>query len=241
MSTAIARIDTPEGFVIAADCRAFDYLKGVVSSDSVQKIFPVPNRRLAYTLAGPTIVTRGEPDEIVFDFVEEAKKALQRLPKNLNNVDEFAEAVGSVLYRSLALANNLDTSNWLEYLAEGKPTMISLDGYYDSEVAVQLELVFNYRPYAPYHIEQRGGWIGSRTVNKVLRDRRDPRLVSYRFEEPTNLSDAISAAQKYILAYSDPEAHKIDPDTCASVGKRIHMATITQANGFRWVPGFEPL
>jgi hypothetical protein len=51
MSTAIARIETSQGFALAADSRAFDYLKRIVVSDFAQKIFPVANRRLAYTLA----------------------------------------------------------------------------------------------------------------------------------------------------------------------------------------------
>jgi hypothetical protein len=184
----------------------------------------------------------------VFDFVEETKKALESLPRELNSVDHFAEVLASILYHSLVRSNQPTGKSqiamrpeWIDTLADGSPTTISLDGYYDSDDAVQRELVFDYRGYAPFHIEKSGRWIGSKEVIKVLWDRGDPRLAAYKMESPTTLSDAISIAKKYIRAYSESEAHIIDPKTCSRVGGRPHIATITPSEGFRWVPRFEPL
>src|ERR1039457_7383111 len=54
MSTAIARIWTSDGFVVAADGRQTNSLTREVMTDSAQKIFPVehPHRKLAYAIAG---------------------------------------------------------------------------------------------------------------------------------------------------------------------------------------------
>lgn len=81
MSTAIARIYTPEGFVVAADGRAYDPDNRMVISDSVQKIFPIEQsrRRLAYALAGTAGLTRKNSPEVVFDFVSETAKAVEAL------------------------------------------------------------------------------------------------------------------------------------------------------------------
>jgi hypothetical protein len=96
------------------------------------------------------------------------------------------------------------------------------------------------QPSAPYHRESSGGWIGSQAILRLLLDGRDRRLAVYKLEPPRNMPEAIATATKYIRAYSDPEAREIDPKACAAVGNRIHIATITPTDGFRWVPGFEP-
>src|ERR1035437_8402022 len=55
MSTAIARVYTPEGFVIAADGRQANNMTKEVVNDSVRKIFSIQHqtRQLAYAIAGP--------------------------------------------------------------------------------------------------------------------------------------------------------------------------------------------
>jgi hypothetical protein len=54
------------------------------------------------------------------------------------------------------------------------------------------------------------------------------------------LSSAIERAHNDIRAQCDPEALKIDEDTCWAIGGRPHIATVTYADGFGWVAGFEP-
>jgi len=54
MSTAIARIYTKEGFVVAADGRRLSGKTGDIASDDVQKIFPLVRAgcNMAFSVAG---------------------------------------------------------------------------------------------------------------------------------------------------------------------------------------------
>jgi hypothetical protein len=238
MSTAIARMVTTEGLVIAADCRKFDREKNVVVSESAQKIFPVMAKKLAYILSGTTVITRAYTDEVIFDFVSETAKAVGALPEHLNDVRQCASALKTVLRRALLLAIG-EIPGWWRCLAENQ-TIISVDGHSGGDLELR-EVVFDYQPDDFCHGRDKGGWIGSQSIINVLYDRTDPRLEAYKLSPgtPSTLLEGVSAAKKYILAYSDPEAREIDPKTCAAVGSRLHIATITQADGFRWVPGFE--
>jgi len=61
-------------------------------------------------------------------------------------------------------------------------------------------------------------------------------------KEPGDDLEAHAAnARQFITRCGGPEGRAIDPEIAATIGGRIHMATITPANGFRWIPGFEPL
>src|SRR5690242_9871498 len=70
MSTAIVRIYTQEGFVIAADGRRRRTRDWKIISDHVQKVFPVvePGRSIAYAMTGTTQIP-AENEEILFDFI----------------------------------------------------------------------------------------------------------------------------------------------------------------------------
>lgn len=73
MSTAIIRIYTREGFVVAADGRRRRHRPTgdwAILSDSVQKIFPIEEegRSLAYAMAGAAQIA-GEAGQILFDLL----------------------------------------------------------------------------------------------------------------------------------------------------------------------------
>ena len=53
--------------------------------------------------------------------------------------------------------------------------------------------------------------------------------------EPTTMEQAIQVALDVIRAHCDPEAHTIDPEICAAVGGRVHIAKVTPHDGFKWV------
>jgi hypothetical protein len=83
-------------------------------------------------------------------------------------------------------------------------------------------------------------WYGSPSVLEVLHDRQDTRMASYKLstERPETLAEAIVPAEKFIEAQLDPEARDIDPSILANDGgARVHIASITEADGFRWVRG----
>src|ERR1017187_1690816 len=79
MSTAISRVYTKDGFVVAADGRAQNSEDGSIISDSTQKIFLInqPNISLAYSLAGTVGITPEKSDNVIFDFYDESRRAVE--------------------------------------------------------------------------------------------------------------------------------------------------------------------
>jgi hypothetical protein len=77
--------------------------------------------------------------------------------------------------------------------------------------------------------------VGDREVERLLFGTTDPRFAAYRKplrSTPPSLSNVGEFLKNYILACSDPEALKINPQL-ARVGGRIHIAHVTP-EGFRW-------
>ena len=54
------------------------------------------------------------------------------------------------------------------------------------------------------------------------------------------LQQGIDRVHKDILLHYDPEARELDEKACSHIGGRVQIATVTFAEGFKWVPGFEP-
>lgn len=93
VSTAISRISTPEGFVIASDSRKTTNRSEIV--DGCAKIFPIEraDARLAYGLAGATTITRGD-GPVVFDFQKETAQAVEYLSEaKMKTWWDFLEAL----------------------------------------------------------------------------------------------------------------------------------------------------
>ncbi len=86
MSTAIARIYTSEGFVIAADGREWNPANQEQVSNSARKIFSVeqPRRQLAYAIAGAIRIPQIGTGETLFDFVSETARAIDKLTGSVN-------------------------------------------------------------------------------------------------------------------------------------------------------------
>ena len=59
-------------------------------------------------------------------------------------------------------------------------------------------------------------------------------------ENVHTLATALERVLNDMAAHYDPEALKVDEDTCLGIGGRKQIATLTFLDGFRWVPGFEP-
>jgi hypothetical protein len=55
--------------------------------------------------------------------------------------------------------------------------------------------------------------------------------------KPTAMAPATRVALNVIRAHRCREAKSIDPDVCAAVGGHIHIATVTQSDGFKWALG----
>jgi hypothetical protein len=248
MPTAIARLLTPEGFVIAADLRSNDRLYQTVYSESAQKIFPTSDKKLACALGGTALITIGNSDDVLFNIVPEITRALQNpmlSSDDLDGIDEYAAFLGSLLYSSYVRACRQRCIPLItkrnKITTEENNTTIFLDGYFrDQSVQREIYLCWDRPSAAALHITKTGQWFGSPKINSVLFDKNDPRLACFKLEKPKDIREAILMAQRYILSYSSAEAYSIDPETCRTVGSQSHIATITHADGFRWFPGFEP-
>jgi hypothetical protein len=67
----------------------------------------------------------------------------------------------------------------------------------------------------------------------------DSRFSEYHIDakrpEDVTLALAIQMGVNVIRANNDPEAHRIDPKTCAAIGGTIRVAKVTFSQGFQWV------
>jgi hypothetical protein len=253
MSTAIARIYTREGFVIAADGRESDQ-SGNVRSDRVQKIFSVehPCRRLAYTIAGKIQLTQlFSPGEVLFDFVGETSKALEDLAHSkCRSLIDFSRALADKLMFPLSDAKTARLSATPPGFANSESnTHIFIDGYYN-HLPKRTHIIFHHFGAAQTETDKKAT-IGSLRSNhgygsqRVLQrlDEEDDFFADYKpckISEELTLADAIVIARNRVRAHFDPLAIKLDP-SCRAMGGHIHIAKVTREDGLRWAPGFEPL
>jgi len=255
MPSAILPFYTSEGFLIAADGRK--RVNGEKRDDETVKIFRIAEagRSLAYAFGGSVAFTdRENSDHILFDFRDEILKVIKSLRMtNHRSLKSYAGKIAVRLHEGLAKAL---TNERMEHLKdEGtveQPALIAclvLTGYYEkapSWIAIRflhrkqtliepeirsMPLVKGYRPPMVY---------GSQIVAERIFDIDDPAFAQHRVPkvhdaENVTLEEVSEAAKKYILACADPEAMKIDPQTCAAIGGHVHIAKVTAGNGFEWL------
>ncbi len=248
MSTAIARIYTPEGFVIATDGRATDPDDGTWFA--VQKLFPIeqPARRLAYILADTVAITRKNSKEIVFDFAQGIVEAIKvTTGTQSRSLYEYARELATVLDVALKCATKAakipppdpDIEDW-------DSTSVFIDGYcgkHPERAHIQFIHDGDDQTIPKISAEDlKHKWWGSKEIASILFDEVDPRLAAYKIAEyrvpavqPTTLLEAIEMARRYVSAHCDPKALEIDRRACSKCGPPIRIATITFPEGFRWV------
>src|SRR5208282_4605383 len=107
MPTALVRLYTPEGWVIAADGRKSNSKTGE-TWDNTKKIFPIiqPGRSLAYAITGDAQICDHTHKNIVFDFLSEAESAVNSLATSdaADDLIAFAEHVSKPIYDDLSKA-----------------------------------------------------------------------------------------------------------------------------------------
>jgi|CZKX01.1.fsa_nt_gi hypothetical protein len=241
-----------------------------VECKHAKKIFHLPgiDREVACAFVGIATLSNdaGEP---AFDFTAEFVKAAQTVRSRLTrDANDFASQICPLVQQNLIAVKR--GGSFSRYpspephrLGESGRTMVRiyLDGYFSGQ-PFRTGIRF-------YHVDQELAWgpafhdlgrsyksilTGSDRVARLLFDTEDPRLDKYRtdacrrvatrYKHPDTvitLEDAIEAARNFIEACSDPVALEIDgKDNHHPIGGRIHIATVTPRDGFRWVPGYEP-
>ena len=251
MASAIILFYTSDGFLIAADGRA--RINGSVSSDMTTKIFHIsePNRSLAYAFGGSVALTdKDDSGIILFDFRDEAVQAIRSLKKTwYDDLPTYAKKLAKRLQNKLERARRNERIEPLKEDPTGLVACLLLAGYYaksPSAVMVEfrheeqmllppritpLKLDQGYNPLMTY---------GSEKVRQQVFFAETPEFSAYRvprvnIEEKVTLSEVADAANKYILACSDPAAILIDAEHCAGIGGHIHMARVTPQRGFEWI------
>lgn len=245
MSTAIVRMYTSDGFVVAAEGRKYNLESKIVVSDSVQKIFPIDEagKRLVYTISGTVELTpKGSPDDVVFDCAGAIREAVRSLATStFKSLWHYGEALSKLLATLPDHAQRV-------LIGDEPPTIISFDGYYKGR-AKQLHVKLFYdgqEPQVCVDPLHHGYPIGcssfpvlvsllTGTHANLLQAYRDP-FAGFRYEAVT-FAQAINVARNIVAAQCDPEALQIDP-ACIAMGGHVHVCTITP-DAFRWI--IEPL
>ncbi|MFL6352037.1 MAG: hypothetical protein ACJ74Z_09330 [Bryobacteraceae bacterium] len=258
--TVIISTFTPEGFVIGADGRQVGAQDKCILSEHRQKIFPIesPNGPLAYAISGTIDLATHDRTGIALNMADEVKKATESLARKRTS-SLFGYAVRLCRPIQDALKNARQSGRIHDYPSHeravserGKTiTRVLIDGYRGQEPC-RVSIRF-------FHEEQRlhepeilvpplnpGSHriYGSDVIVNLLWKSEDPRFAKYRgpsiLAKDMTLKNAIKRSADYIGACCDPEAVGAD-DYCYFMGGHIHIATITPAEGFQWVPGYEPL
>jgi len=266
MSTSIVRTYTTEGFVVAADGRARDAGNRTVASDQVQKIFPIGGGEIqtaAYSISGTAFIGLDDGSDVMFDLQQQMKSATQVYSmRRAGTVLDYAERVCSTVHQSLAKAklagqldypesNSLDASEpgatiariLFDGYCKGIPTRVKARLFHRDQVLAPLEVLQQeLAPGCPWcqGPEQLTDmmWGSAKKGNFMIPyEKRAVELVRHPNE---TLRIHAQMAHAYISACSDPEVIAVDPEQCAGIGGRIHIATIDPKTGFRWIPGFAP-
>lgn len=252
MPTAIVRICTNEGMVIAADGRE---LRGYseVTSEETQKIFPIPNAPVAYAVFGSTGMSIGGDNPNRINFIEEAQKAqsLVSLDK-CHDLFQYVERFSQPIQERLSLWRIGSTTLFPPGAEEpGQPgnTILHLFFFgYHRGVVETIDLRFYHR----YHILSKPlitpidveigypVWVrGSKIVAAILFDSDDEKLSKYRVPFPKNPAEltadiAAKIASGYIEACCSDFGRELDPISTKGIGGHIHIAKITP-KAFEWI------
>jgi hypothetical protein len=242
--SVISSVPTAEGFVIGSDGRSSVSDPPRILSDDVQKIFSVDRRgvKLAYGLFG-TIRIGDAMDNFIFDFETEIVKAVEAIGRRTIWANYLA-ALGAHIEKSLNDARRRSNNT---YQNDDSLTAISLGGYFErSQKCGHLRFhhaIDTTTCEAKAYVDGFSFPWAARSEIVELIDSRDPRFL--RFADPprfglATLASGIDRVRNDIAAYSDPEAYKFDETLRWRIGGRVQIATLTLADGFRWVAGFEP-
>jgi hypothetical protein len=254
MPTAILLERTGEGFFIAADGRSMRD-EETIHLDNEQKIFPIIHGPARFAFA-TTATVRFTADDNEQDFVYQLNVEIPKLAaalakeKRIRDGAEYgvrlAASVRKYLKFSVTEAMRLGKVQGYpsnrDQFGDDMIAWLFLCGYY-SRVPYQATFRFFHRDQnlAGAEIVGRLGVgesfiYGSDRIADFLYRSGDPRFARFR---ATGLTP-IQQAQNYVAACESVEGLSVDPEGCRKIGGRVHGATVTAADGFRWIPGFEP-
>jgi hypothetical protein len=258
MPTALARIYTPDGFVIAADGRACGDTFTNITTDDMRKIFGLESggRKLAYSVTGTETLASDISKGAAFSFLKEFRCAADGInPALSRNLHGHCVRIGRNIHKALLCAKTSGKigkypSQCRKQEEEPGATIVRIfvDGYFNGQPS-RVQMRFWHQDQAlkePDVVPQEmlPGLLltqGSAAIGHLLFGTDDERFARYRCTQTKidGIVAAASLAASYIQACSDPVAREID-NICLGIGGTMHIAAVTPTDGFQWVPGFEP-
>lgn len=248
MSTAIVRVLTCEGFVIAADGRQTDD-DNVVITDSAQKLFNISSaaRDLVCALCGTTVITEdANVDKFAWDLALEVRRASHSVSlRRSKNLEAYTARLCNPINEALRRANKtgrikkypcpksgMDERGttiaevMLDGYFDGIPSRVSARFYHEDQKLRDPEITLDSLNIDGYYFH------GSGKISAKLFEGNQLKTSS--------INNAIGQALRYIAICASPEGRQIDED-CPNIGGHVHIATIRPRSGFEWVPGREPI
>ena len=250
--TAVVRLYTGDGFIIAADGLRRD-LSGAEVSNRQQKIFKigVAGNLFAYALTGTTYVAQSE---LGFDVSLEAANVAATLSlKGYDSPDRYTEQFGRLLRASLRRGQkDRRIKEFSDSGTSGEQEIVPLlfAGYYGGRPFMSgttlchkdQEIQFPTRESRILSPSStRLELSGSEKVRDLLLSTDDDTFAEYRtagwvkmrIHMPLSLAEGADLARAYIAACASPKGRTLDVQ-CAAIGGRVHVAEITPA-GFTWI------
>ena len=256
--TALVRIHTSEGIILAADGRQINSATKEVMSDQQQKIFQIGTAKAAYSLCGHVLLggRRNTLDTIHCDFVTQTAEQIGDTPVVTGSLIDYARRISLPILESLknvCAQQDVDLPTRGDGIGPGVTIVtISLDGYVATNTPEGVDVRFYHEAGVLCEPEvgrsdHRMAFSGSQIVlNEMITGKR---LDKYKVPlsdaliqvGANELSQGIRSALNYVTACCSPEARALDPDWCGGIGGHIHIAKITPKVGFRWLRGFSPI
>ena len=253
MSTVIVRTYTPDGLVIGTDGLACNSYTEKIESKNEQKVFCFGGAEtLAFSFTGS--VQLGREGRVWFDFVQFFRLAAATIPVyDHPDLKSYANALANAMHGPLTQIRASGAICFTEAENERQQdgyftiAQVLIDGYVKG-LPGRCDILFTHRGQSldvkiassPLHNQPMVA--GPALVTE--RYSYDPVFAKYRtiqdrtFHRNGVLSAEIHRTKCLIEAHGSDEARAIDP-ICRFIGGRTQIATITRADGFQWVPGFE--
>jgi hypothetical protein len=215
---------------------------------------------LAFSFFGAAQLGRADRDEMdeVFDFTKASADSVKSLPlENFRNLQDYAAAFSASVFD--ALSKRVQRGNIIlpeipstsprgrgytiveigvDGYHKGLPGRVTIRFYHENQKLREPEIITS-------ALEQ-GLFYGIEGIaNRLLN--RDPLLDHYLnlIELDDSYSEAAaewaSFSRAFIAACAGPEGALVNPKASLNIGGHIHIASVTVAEGFRWIPGFKAI
>ena len=256
--TAIAIVDTGNGFLIAADgrVRLDDESRRTASvdvlaqeGDEQQKIFPMewPYETLAYAFRGTIRDQRG------YDLLKITESQMSGIStRRFQDFRSYLKILGGKINREINEARRNGTLETFPQLRKMERTAawhiasLHFCGYFDNAPSLSQIDFFYYRGESQFDVNspqlRTTQLFGSEVVMRAMYRDHPQHIQDSRFavfvrelSNTPSLGDAELFARGYIEACSSPLGLEVDEPLCKGIGGHIHIATITKEEGFTWV------